>query len=485
VALPGDVATTTITGTAVRADGTAAVGAVVSFAMPTWLVDTTSHAAIIPRVFTDVTDSGGTWSIAVIATDQVQISPLNWAYTFTVNDGGVMSDPVAVQVPSTPDPTTFDVLVPTDVVVGTPNLYVPLATRGVAGGVASLGNDGLVPAGQLPAGGGGGVASVTAGDATITVGGTATAPTVKVASTASLLKTQLAAAVQTSLSAADSAYQKPGGGIPSTDMAAAVQTSLGKADTALQAAPVTSVASKTGAVTLVKGDVGLGSVDNTSDVNKPVSTAQSTAITAKYTLPGGGVPKTDLAAAVQTSLGKADTALQVAPTDRWLAPFSAHSAVVPFTSVNAVSTINNEAWFGKVVVRAGSPLATAMAVRTSTVATHNTTGLNGFAIWDAAAANLLWQSASDDLMWESTGVVSKVVTGIATPSVDTTFWIAVSCRGYSAAAEFGFVNLASKAIFGDFYARYKGGGYTTWPASFNPATDLTTGGSFVLPVMIG
>lgn len=46
-------------------------------------------------------------------------------------------------------------------------------------------------------------------------------------------------------------------------------------------APVQSVASKTGAVTLVKGDVGLGNVDNTSDANKPISTATQTALNAK------------------------------------------------------------------------------------------------------------------------------------------------------------------------------------------------------------
>jgi hypothetical protein len=40
---------------------------------------------------------------------------------------------------------------------------------------------------------------------------------------------------------------------------------------------VTSVAGKTGVVSLVKADVGLGNVDNTSDANKPVSTAQATA----------------------------------------------------------------------------------------------------------------------------------------------------------------------------------------------------------------
>lgn len=45
--------------------------------------------------------------------------------------------------------------------------------------------------------------------------------------------------------------------------------------------PVTSVAGKTGAVTLAKGDVGLGNVDNTSDASKPVSTATQTALNAK------------------------------------------------------------------------------------------------------------------------------------------------------------------------------------------------------------
>ena len=50
--------------------------------------------------------------------------------------------------------------------------------------------------------------------------------------------------------------------VAKSDLASDVQTSLGKADSALQSAPVTSVNSKTGAVSLVKGDVGLGNVDN-------------------------------------------------------------------------------------------------------------------------------------------------------------------------------------------------------------------------------
>ena len=37
----------------------------------------------------------------------------------------------------------------------------------------------------------------------------------------------------------------------------------------------------TGNITLAKGDVGLGKYDNTSDANKPVSTAQAAAIALK------------------------------------------------------------------------------------------------------------------------------------------------------------------------------------------------------------
>lgn len=49
---------------------------------------------------------------------------------------------------------------------------------------------------------------------------------------------------------------------------------------------VLSVAGRTGHVTLAKADVGLGNVDNTSDANKPVSSAQQTALNAKASLTG-------------------------------------------------------------------------------------------------------------------------------------------------------------------------------------------------------
>jgi hypothetical protein len=57
------------------------------------------------------------------------------------------------------------------------------------------------------------------------------------------------------------------GVITKANLVAAVQTSLGKADTALQS--------------VTKSDVGLANVDNTSDLNKPISTAAQTALNGK------------------------------------------------------------------------------------------------------------------------------------------------------------------------------------------------------------
>ena len=51
-------------------------------------------------------------------------------------------------------------------------------------------------------------------------------------------------------------------------------------------------------------------VDDTNSGNKFVTPSEKQTWNGKYTKPNGGIPKTDLESAVQTSLGKADTALQ-------------------------------------------------------------------------------------------------------------------------------------------------------------------------------
>jgi len=59
------------------------------------------------------------------------------------------------------------------------------------------------------------------------------------------------------------------------------RSKLAGVETGAQVNDVTSVAGRTGAVTLTASDVGLGNVDNTSDADKPVSAAQQTALDGK------------------------------------------------------------------------------------------------------------------------------------------------------------------------------------------------------------
>ena len=59
-------------------------------------------------------------------------------------------------------------------------------------------------------------------------------------------------------------------------------------------APVTTVNGKEGDVVLDKSDVGLGSVDNTPDAEKPVSSAQRNALNTKADLVDGKVPASQL-----------------------------------------------------------------------------------------------------------------------------------------------------------------------------------------------
>lgn len=58
--------------------------------------------------------------------------------------------------------------------------------------------------------------------------------------------------------------------------------------------PVSSVNGKTGSVVLVKADVGLDNVDNTSDADKPISTSTQDALDLKADLVGGLIPESQL-----------------------------------------------------------------------------------------------------------------------------------------------------------------------------------------------
>lgn len=84
--------------------------------------------------------------------------------------------------------------------------------------------------------------------------------------------------------------------VAKSDLASDVQMSLGKADSALQSAPVTSVNSKTGAVSLVKRDVGLGNVDNVKQYSEsnppPYPVTSVNGKTGAVTVSSADLPKT-------------------------------------------------------------------------------------------------------------------------------------------------------------------------------------------------
>ena len=83
------------------------------------------------------------------------------------------------------------------------------------------------------------------------------------------------------IEASDVPYDPASSGLTAVTTQAAVDEVEGRVDSlegVIIAGPVQSVAGATGIVTLA--DIGLENVDNTSDLNKPVSTATTAAITA-------------------------------------------------------------------------------------------------------------------------------------------------------------------------------------------------------------
>jgi hypothetical protein len=127
---------------------------------------------------------------------------------------------------------------------------------------------------------------------------------------------------------------------------------------AVTAAPVQSVAGRTGAVALTKTDVGLGNVDNTSDANKPISTATQAALDAKAPISSPtftGDPK-----APTPSPGDNDTS--IATTAFVAAALAAGGGGVPLVGNGATVTASaplidvSQTWNAAGVAFAGSRL---------------------------------------------------------------------------------------------------------------------------------
>ena len=147
-------------------------------------------------------------------------------------------------------------------------------------------------------------------------------------------------------------YTKPSGGVPVSDLNSTAQSRLmptggttgqvlAKKSNSNYDLEWVNQSGGGGAVDSVNGKTGTVVLD-ASDVGALPDTTTASDLGA-YVKPTGGIPKTDLASAVQTSLGKADTALQTAVTS-FNGSTGAVTYTAPVTSVNgatgAVTTPN-------------------------------------------------------------------------------------------------------------------------------------------------
>ena len=94
-----------------------------------------------------------------------------------------------------------------------------------------------------------------------------------------------------------------GKGLSTEDYTTSEKTKLGTIEEGAQVNTVTSVAGRTGAVTLTKTDIGLDNVDNTSDDDKPISTATQTALDSKVDkVEGKGLSQEDFTTELKSKL---------------------------------------------------------------------------------------------------------------------------------------------------------------------------------------
>ena len=168
---------------------------------------------------------------------------------------------------------------------------------------------------------------------------------------------------------------------------------------------VSSVAGKTGAVTLSSSDVGLGNVDDTSDANKPVSSAAQTALNLKAPLASPeltGVPTAPTA-------GGGTNTTQIATTAY---VFAERTNTATLTNKTLTSPIFNDGYTEEVFAVTGTtPVLTPIhgsiqtwtltGNSTPTVDTWNSGQSMTLMVDDGSASTINWASMS--ITWKTGG----------------------------------------------------------------------------------
>jgi hypothetical protein len=248
----------------------------VQFAWGDWLQSPSLNSTLSPFSVQVNLDANGQIGVALPASNDPAWTPTNRTYIVKEHlSTGVRSR--KIMIPYDAAGGTIDLADIADAQVDPdPDTYIFRTEKGTANGVAELDATGKVPAAQLPATGGGIPASIGTAKGDIIV------------FTASGVAARKGAG---SSGQVLSSNPSTGDGLEWINQAGAL---------------VSSVAGRTGDVVLIKADVGLANVDNTSDAAKPISSATQTALNAKADLVGGVLPTSQLPAlAVTDYLGSA------------------------------------------------------------------------------------------------------------------------------------------------------------------------------------
>lgn len=214
---------------------------------------------VVPKVITAVLVAGSLPDgFELPSTNDVDLSPVGWAYQVREHFDGGRSYGIAVPYgASSIDLATVAPVVQPEAQATV--LQIQLAGLSTStGGVITEADTLLTAAGKLQA-------QVTTNLATLT------GHTGNTSNPHSVTAVQVGADPTGTAAAAIGVHEAAGDPHPQ-------YTSAGEA---AAAAPVQSVSGRTGDVTLTSSDVGLGNVNNTSDVDKPVSTAAQTALDLK------------------------------------------------------------------------------------------------------------------------------------------------------------------------------------------------------------
>lgn len=323
--LPVSLSLRTVTGKFLKGNGDPETGTVV-FKRVSVLQSGAEDTFITPFTHTATLDNAGEFTIDLPVTDDVDWTPQNWAYEVTITVSAWQYR-FNMLLEANVAPVDLADILPAGPVPDPPITYVPWSAVGEIGGPAGpLDGTGKLPVSQLPplssgvdsVNGLSGVVVLDAADVGADPAGTAASA---IATHAGLADPHSQYALESGLStvATTGAYAdltgKPTVPDSPDDIGAApvvhthaigdttgLQTALdGKAATghthtianvtSLQTtldskAPVDSP-TFTGTVSgVTKAHVGLGNVDNTSDANKPISTATQAALDAKVTGPG-------------------------------------------------------------------------------------------------------------------------------------------------------------------------------------------------------